>query len=446
MDKPEVFSADDLARIRGGLAQMRVPGAYEPGMWNVSKYTRDPRIAGDAMPKSVILRDITLRVSEQISGVFVTDEDRLRFMRAIAETGIPSIEPAAFRRGHDEEFMRREAQLIREINPKCELVYGAVSSEKDVQLAAETGYDVVQVWSSFIGDAAPSCAGAVYHRAWQGRDWHDLGFPKRPEDQVARSLKYMDLAEKYGIKIGGSVNLLSMADESYVDLYCRTVYEAGCREITLADGAGGASPEVFAHLVKVAREAAPGALIGVHAHDNFGLAIASVIASVKAGAHLVEVSVNGYEEHPGNPDFAITTMALQAVYGVDTQIDTTKLWGLARLGEEVTGCYLARNHPVTGLSVYDGAGGDEYVQQHAVDPLIHSSITPQAVGGRRQESIGLTTGPFTMWDKLSELGIEVDSKQQVELILAEAKALLKREQRELTDADIHAVAAGVTAG
>lgn len=443
MPKPTVFTEDDLARIRKGLAGYRVPGAYEPGKWMVSKYTRDERILDKRLPREVTFRDMTLRVVEQISGVALSPDDRIRFLRAIAATGIQSIQPSAFRRGHDLAFMKREAEAIREVNPDCEIVYGGLSTEAELELAAEAGYDAVDVWSTFLGDVAPSCAGAVYHRAWQEREWRDLRFPKRPEDQVARSVRFIELADKYGIHIGGAVNLLSFCDESYVDLYVRTVAAAGCREVVLADGAGGVSPEVFGHLVSVARAAAPDVTIGVHTHNNFGTGVSAAVESIKAGATLVEVSVNGYEEHPGNPDLATLAVALRALYGVDSHIDLTKLWDLARLGEELTGLPLERNHPVVGVAIYTGGGGDEYVQEYHVDPLIHASITAEAIGGTRQVDVGVTTGPFTMWDKLDELGIEVDSRATVEQVLARCKQRLADTGQAIGDDDIRAVAAEV---
>ncbi|HEY3749084.1 MAG TPA: hypothetical protein VGL80_07785 [Pseudonocardiaceae bacterium] len=443
MEKPTVFTEDDLAKIRKGLDGYRVPGAYEPGRWMVSKYTRDERILDKRLPANVIFRDMTLRVVEQISGVSLSADDRITFLRAIAATGIASIQPSAFRRGHDLAFMKREAEAIRDVNPNCEIVYGGLSTEAELELAAEAGYDAVDVWSTFLGDVAPSCAGAVYHRAWQEREWRDLRFPKRPEDQVARSVRFIELADKYGIHIGGAVNLLSFCDESYVDLYVRTVAAAGCKEVVLADGAGGVSPEVFGHLVGVAKAAAPDVTIGVHTHNNFGTGISAAVESIKAGATLIEVSVNGYEEHPGNPDLATLAIALRALYGVDSGIDLSRMWELARLGEDLTGLTLERNHPVVGIAIYTGGGGDEYVQEHHVDPLIHASIAPEAIGGSRQVDVGVTTGPFTMWDKLDELGIDVDSREIVEKVLGLCKERLAAADHGIDDDDIRAVAAEV---
>jgi isopropylmalate/homocitrate/citramalate synthase len=443
MEKPTVFTEDDLAKIRKGLDGYRVPGAYEPGRWMVSKYTRDERILDKRLPANVIFRDMTLRVVEQISGVSLSVDDRITFLRAIAATGIASIQPSAFRRGHDLAFMKREAEAIRDVNPNCEIVYGGLSTEAELELAAEAGYDAVDVWSTFLGDVAPSCAGAVYHRAWQEREWRDLRFPKRPEDQVARSVRFIELADKYGIHIGGAVNLLSFCDESYVDLYVRTVAAAGCKEVVLADGAGGVSPEVFGHLVGVAKAAAPDVTIGVHTHNNFGTGISAAVESIKAGATLIEVSVNGYEEHPGNPDLATLAIALRALYGVDSGIDLSRMWELARLGEDLTGLTLERNHPVVGIAIYTGGGGDEYVQEHHVDPLIHASIAPEAIGGSRQVDVGVTTGPFTMWDKLDELGIDVDSREIVEKVLGLCKERLAAADHGIDDDDIRAVAAEV---
>jgi isopropylmalate/homocitrate/citramalate synthase len=441
---PQVFTDADLEGIRSGLAELRTPGAYEPGKWMVSKYNRDPRVVGSAGPRRVVIRDITLRTTEQLGGVIVSAEERLEFLKQLVQAGVPSVQVSRFHRGHTLEEMRREVQAVKAINPDCELVYGGATSEADIELAAESGYDAVQIWSAYLGKAAASCAGAVYHRAWGGREWRNLNFPTKPHDQVERSVRMVEWGNKHGVKVGGSVNLLSYATEEYVHDYCTTVAEAGAYEIGLADGASGCAPEAVGFLTRIAKEAS-GLPIAVHLHNGFGLAIACTVAAVHAGADVVEVAVNEYEHGATQADLAATAVCLEAMYGYQTGIDFSKMVELSRLAERMTQQPIDPHHPVTGRDIFECAGADEYVQEYKVDPLIHCALVPEFVGNKREINISYETGPFTMWDKLDEVGVQISEQSEVEKILAQCKARLLETKTTLSSEEIRDIAESVVA-
>lgn len=440
-ERPAVFTSEELIKMREALAEFRTDASYSPDRWMVSKYQRDPRVVQAILPKAIKLRDITLRTAEQMPGVFIAPEDRARYLAEVTKAGVASIETSGFGRGHTVADMRREAKIVKTLNAGCELVYAHVRSEDDIKMASETGYDAVGLSLAYLSDAQPSCAGAVYHRAWQGRDWRNLNLPQQPSDQVSRAQRFVELGLRYGVTVVAGINLLALADEDYVAMYAKGIAEAGGTTIFLADGSSGAGPEVFAHLVRIARAAAPSLEIGVHSHDGFGLGLACSIEAVKAGCDTIEVAVNGCEEHAGNPDLACTAVALEAMYGVSTGIDLSMLVPLARLTEEITGYSVGWNHPITGPAVFD-MNGDEYYQERHVDRLIHSSLTPEAVGATDTLKIGLRSGPFMMWDKLTELGFEDFSTVDCEKVLARCKDEIRATRRELSDVDIRTLAAG----
>src|SRR5688500_16582380 len=87
---------DEVFFMREQLSQLRSHGVYEPGKWFVSGLNRDPRALGlqlpDTMPKKVILKDITLRVAEQTSGLALSFAERRRVIRALVEAGVRSIQ------------------------------------------------------------------------------------------------------------------------------------------------------------------------------------------------------------------------------------------------------------------------------------------------------------------------------------------------------------------
>jgi isopropylmalate/homocitrate/citramalate synthase len=439
-----IFSADEIQAMRSSLDQFRHGPGYEPGRWRVSDVNRRPQFR-DGFPRTVRLRDITLRVSEQMSTVMLTHERRIELLTALAAAGVPEIQTSAFGRGHDVKEMRAEVEAAKSVNPDCELVYGGVSRAEDLQLAADAGYDAVQIWTGvFLGGATPAYADAVYHRAWQGREWRDLPFPSGPADQVARTKRIADEGARRGVKVAGGLMLLSYADDEYVAEYCAGAAAAGVYDVMMGDHSSGMTPDAYAHVVRVAKAAAPGLGISVHPHDMFGLANACGLAAAQAGADVIEVSVNGFTEGPAQADLAQVATSLEALYGVDTGIDLAALTPLARLTERLFGQTRPGDRGLTGPDVFNYGELGDGSGELKIDRLIHNSIVPEVVGNEGRLVIAVASGPFTMWDKLAELGITA-SKNEIIPVLDACKAAMKGLERGLSDAEISVIAQRVLA-
>ena len=99
---------------------------------------------------------------------------------------------------------------------------------------------------------------------------------------------------------------------------CEVLVAAGATELTLFDGPGGVGPEAFAELVTATRALAPGVEVGLHPHNTFGLAVACAVSAARAGAAVIELSVNGYCGRTGNADLAAAATAFEVLYGVHT--------------------------------------------------------------------------------------------------------------------------------
>jgi isopropylmalate/homocitrate/citramalate synthase len=440
MKPEEIFTPDEMAAAREALAAHRPPGAYEEGRWSVHPLNRAER---EAFPPRVMLRDITLRTIEQMPGIVNTAEERLAFLAELAHAGVPEIVTSSFRRGHTLEEMRREAEMVRAINPAALLVYGNAVKPEEMDLAAAAGYGAVQVWSAvWLGKAMPVSAGAVYHRVWQGRDWRDLRFPPTPDAHFDRARRLVREGVARGLKVGCTINLVTYATEAYVADFCAAVAEAGAYEVTLADSAGGTGPEAMARLARAARAAAPGLIITVHAHNLFGLAAGISLAALRAGADAVDVSVNGYEVGPAGCQASLAGMAvtLEALYGVPTGIDLSRMARISEMAARLTGVPVPWNEPVLGSGALESSGADEYEQEQLFDPLIHGALMPELVGAQRVHRIGATTGPLGMGAKLEALGIAAP-RDAIAPILTACIVASREARRALEDAEIRAIAA-----
>lgn len=404
MTRP-VFDDAALARLRSALVPRQAPGAFEAGRWWVASASRAPEALRDA-PASVTLRDITLRTVAHMAGVSMPRDDRHRLLRAIVASGVPEVMSTTTRPADE---VRRDVELVRETAPGCKIVVDAVGAYADVSAAAEFGFDRAAV----VGAGAPTT-----------------------QEAIDRTVELVTAIRDAGLAAGATIELIAKQSDVYVAEFCAAVEQAGADEVLLADGSSSMSPEAFAHVVRVAKSAARSVRVGVHTHDFLGLGLACALNAVLAGAEVVEVSVNGYRFGRSQADLAVTAVALEAVYGLATGIDLRRLTPLSRLAESVVGLEIGASHPVVGRDIFALGWPDPFVEETFVEPLLHKPITPLLVGSRYRILPTVSAGPFGFWRLLDELGIEA-TKPEIEAIAAHCLAIIERENRRVTEDDVH---------
>ena len=91
--------------------------------------------------------------------------------------------------------------------------------------------------------------------------------------------------------------------------------------------------------------------LSVHCHNDLGMAVSNSLAAVMAGARQIECTINGIGERAGNCSLEEAVMALKTrneFFGLDTVIETTRLYPTARLVAGITGMQIPRNKAIVG--------------------------------------------------------------------------------------------------
>jgi 2-isopropylmalate synthase len=120
------------------------------------------------------------------------------------------------------------------------------------------------------------------------------------------------------------------------------------------------------------------------------MAVANSLAAVRAGARQVECSVHGIGERAGNASLESLVMALrtrQDFYGVDSNVDTTKIMSASRTLSQATNHQPARNKPIVGSNAFAHEAG---IHQHGV---LQNRLTYEIM---KPEDIGLSTDGIVM--------------------------------------------------
>jgi 2-isopropylmalate synthase len=379
-----------------------------------------------ADPNRVLIFDTTLRDGEQSPGCSMTQPEKLRIARALAELGVDVIEagfPAASR--GDWEAVN---QIAREV--RGPVIAGLARCNRE---------DIDKAWSAVRDAQRPRLhvflATSAIHRE------HKLNMAKGEIIHAAVE------GVKYARSLCADIEF-SPEDASRTELeFLRDVVEAaiaaGATTINVPDTVGYTVPEEFHEVFDYLKQNVRGAAqvtFSVHCHNDLGMAVANSLAAVRAGARQIECTINGIGERAGNCSLEEVVMALktrEGLFGLHTGIDSKRLFPTSRLLSSITGMPIPRNKAVVGENAFAHESG---IHQHGM--LKHHStyeiMRPQDVGMSRTNLVlGKHSGRAALRERIKELGFEL-SDNELNRVFEDFKALADK-KKELFDGDIEAL-------
>ena len=336
-------------------------------------------------PSSPIgLYDTTLRDGEQAVGVVLGTDDKIAIARALDALGVDRIE-AGFPRVSPED-----AEAMKEIvsaDLSAEIWGFARALLVDVDAVLEVGARATVIESP-VSDQKLSAYGISRETLIQ---------------RVVDSISY---AVGNGLQVCFFAVDSTRADSGFIEEVVHKAVDAGASEIAIVDTLGVASPEGAALIVGRARKwLGPDVPIHWHGHNDFGLATAAAVAAVRAGATWVQGTINGMGERAGNASLGEVAMALEALYGVPTNLRMERILDTSTLVQERSGYVLERWKPLTGEALFARESGAVASQFH--DPPAIEPYAPQVVGAFRKVVLGKKSGLDSIRIKLAELGLDV---------------------------------------
>ncbi|HNV46769.1 MAG TPA: citramalate synthase [Spirochaetota bacterium] len=181
--------------------------------------------------------------------------------------------------------------------------------------------------------------------------------------------------------------------------------EAGAAMLVLCDTNGGTLP---ADAERITREACArcDVPIGVHFHNDAGVAVANSILAVQAGAVSVQGTMNGYGERCGNCDLAaaIPNLVLKMGYACAVRERLAHLTEVSRFVSETANLAHNERAPYVGDSAFAHKGGI-HVSALGKDTRTYEHIDPSLVGNRRRVLVSELSGKSNIEMKAAEFGI-----------------------------------------
>lgn len=303
------------------------------GIWNLEAAVRE----GFTLPAKVTLSDETLREGEETPGVYLSIEDKMRVAEALEAIGVAEIEtgyPGAIEEHY--AFTKR----LKDHGTKMKLISHTRSYtrgsewKREIERAIEAGSDIL-TFIAFGSDCL--------HRT---TPW----FPKAKVPQ--RIYDCITYAKEFGVEAGfGIADPVRTSNEFLQETY-EAATKAGVDRVYIMDGVGGATPEAIHFLTKQVRGiVGDGIEIGLHCHNDLGLALANTLAGIKAGASIVDTSVNGLGDKAGITALEEIVVVLEVIYGIPTGIHVKQLQALSDFVAEVYSVERAVHKPIVGKNV-----------------------------------------------------------------------------------------------
>jgi isopropylmalate/homocitrate/citramalate synthase len=431
MAKP-VIPDESLRALHAALDRIRVAPAYQSGKWFVGplNYASEVRRAM-TLPERVEVCDVTLREASQ---AYFGEKEYTALAAALDDAGVAVIQFLAPKTGGERNEAVRTLGELGKMRLKAKLQLYGVATESQMDLARDCGVEIISYTIFPLPEWQP-----IYAASRKAREPSEIVARSAAVDSEEGLLECVkqtaEAIKKRGMRPRPIANFFSMASSEFVRKLARVCEGAGAYALNFVDAAGSMGPAACRYVVAEAKKAAPGLAIGMHTHNDLGLATANALAGVEAGASQVDVTINGVGARAGNATMAEVVVALESIYGVATGVDLAKLTGLSRLFEELARWPTPKDKPLVGDYAFTDASDTHSFLMQA-DPLLFAPVRPELVGNQRRSHLDLKSGINTLRMRLVEIGLTVPEEALPQLWdRIQHQLALKR--RALTDQEIH---------
>ena len=199
------------------------------------------------------------------------------------------------------------------------------------------------------------------------------------------------------------------ANPEYAMACVQAAVDAGARWVVLCDTNGGTLPFEIETIVATVCESVPGDKLGIHCHDDTGNAVANSLSAVRAGARMVQGTINGLGERCGNANLVSVIPTLMLKMGYTTGIDAEGLKHLRPLSamlDERLNRAPDRHRPYVGDAAFAHKGG-LHVSAVEKDPRCYEHVDPASVGNHRHILVSDQAGRSNLLARFREIGLDV---------------------------------------
>ena len=340
--------------------------------------------------RALAIIDSTLREGEQAPGICFTNAARKAIIRLLAGVGVDEIELGIASPLHS-HLTKLVADAREMTTGACRIGIWCRCKEEDIAFAAECRPDVLSL-------SIPVSDLHIKERLQKDQDWIKKTLVQSIRQGLALNIPY--------ISVG--LEDASRAELDFLRKVAVIAEKQGAQRVRIADTVGTCSPAAMEKLVRMMTNTV-NLDIGVHCHNDFGMATANSIAAIESGATWLDATVLGLGERSGN-------CRLEEAVGFLTLIRKTRQYHprhlpeLCRYVAEATQTPIAGNHPIVGENIFTCETG---LHQHGLsqNPETYEPYAPGLVRSERRLRFGQKTGKRAISLHLATQGIQINETQ-----------------------------------
>ena len=434
----QVEKESDSSATTGETDQWVSESLSNPDAWDHLPASSSSSLAGFVKgPKECLVFDTTLRDGTQGESVSASCEDKIKIATRLAkfdvdyiEAGWPGSNPKDL-----EFFQRAKVELPQNVRNKL-VAFGSsrrknIAVEEDPQIQALVDSDV------------PTVCMVVKAHSWQVTEI--IRATREENLQMIRdSVSYLTCLGKTVL-----VDLEHFfdgykSDPDYAMACCEAAADAGARCLVMCDTNGGSMPWEISDIAKdVVTKFEPFCTVGIHCHNDCGMAVANSITACHAGVGLIQGTINGIGERTGNADLCsiIPSLGLHVKTQMTCSENLDEITKLSRFVDETLNRSPNIAAPFVGKSAFAHKGG-LHVAAMERSPLSYQHVEPEAVGNKMRVLISELSGRQNIMGKMQAMfGNDMDGGQKSSRSLAVLNRVKELEnmgyQFEGAEASVH---------
>ena len=355
----------------------------------------------------VEILDTTLRDGAQAEGISFSINDKFAILDSLVSIGVGFIEagnPGS--NPKDREFFLQYAKRSPEMDGTLLAAFGSTkrkdilpSEDPNIQAILEAGTSVV----------------VIFGKVWDVEVREILR--TSPEDNIAIIADTVAYLRGKGRRVIFDAEHYFEAyrdNPDYTNACLHAAAEAGAESLVLCDTNGSAMPDEITSCVAASVAKFPDVQIGIHCHNDCGLAVANSVLAVLAGATHVQGTFNGIGERCGNASLSSIIGNLQGKlgYACIPEDRLCLLTPTSRRLADIANLTLPAGEPFVGTSAFSHKAG-MHVDAIKKRASTYEHIDPILIGNDRRFLISEISGRSAVLDVIRRIQPDIDKNSPV---------------------------------
>ena len=356
--------------------------------------------------KNIEILDSTLRDGAQGEGISYSVQDKIHIVQALDELGVKYIEagnPGS--NPKDMEFFQRAKDLHL---AHSKLVAFGSTRRKDSSCSEDA--NIQSLLSADTDDIV------IFGKTWDFQATEILHATLEQNlEMIKDTCAYLSKRGKNVIFDAEHFFTGYQANAEYAMQSLQAALEGGATVLNLCETKGGCMISDCRQIVSsVVKQFGKAAIIGIHTHNDSGLAVANSLVAVEAGATHVQGVLLGFGERTGNANLStiIADLQLKMGYRCIPGDNIKLLTPICRRVAEITNIPLEQGMPYVGNAAFAHKAG-MHIDAVLKNPNAYEHIAPDSVGNARVFLMSEVAGRSMIIEKIKKFDPSITKNSPV---------------------------------